>query len=83
MLMSILGVFISILATIDVANCQIVNTRFKAGQGFYSRIEKLGVFRDSVFLEFRPCRSLSRNYSSDAARKITSEASHSQNSVSK
>ncbi|QKQ74543.1 hypothetical protein FBB35_15475 [Nostoc sp. TCL240-02] len=38
---------------LDVVKCQIVNTPLKAAKGFYSRIERLSVFRDSVFLEFK------------------------------
>lgn len=68
---------------IDVANCQIVNTPLKAAKDFYSRIERLGVFRDSVFSQFQPDGSLSRNHSSGATKQIRSEASHSQSSTSK
>ncbi|OYE00347.1 hypothetical protein CDG79_35690 [Nostoc sp. 'Peltigera membranacea cyanobiont' 232] len=38
---------------LDVVRCQIVNTPLKAAKDFYSRIERLSVFRDSVFLEFK------------------------------
>ncbi|WP_190683128.1 hypothetical protein [Nostoc sp. FACHB-110] len=42
----------------------IVNTPSKVAKAFYSRIERLGVFIDSVFTEFEPCVRLSRPSSS-------------------
>jgi hypothetical protein len=44
------GDFCSYSSENDVANCEIVNTPSKAVKDFYSRIERLGVFIDSVFL---------------------------------
>jgi hypothetical protein len=55
--------FFIYFSDIDVLGCQIVNTPSKARKDFYSRIERFNVFRDSLFLEFRPLAAHNHDYS--------------------
>ncbi|WP_196517624.1 hypothetical protein [Nostoc sp. WHI] len=52
-----------------MAGYQIVNTSPKAAKDFYSRIEGLSGFKDSVLLKFKPYGSLRSNHPSGAAIK--------------